>query len=169
MPDIHPAALHIDRLLADCEIKKTRRGGPGGQHRNKVESAIVITHRPSNIVGQAGERRSQHENREVALDRLRLNLAVGWRNPVADAQQPSALWRSRVASRKISISSKHTDFPTLIAEAMDFVQASEFEIAKAANRLSVSSSQLIKLLKSVPAAFSWLNQNREKIDLGPLK
>jgi hypothetical protein len=169
MPDVHPAALPIDELLADCEIKKTRRGGPGGQHRNKVESAIVITHLPSKIVGQASERRSQHENREVAVDRLRLNLAVGWRNPVANEQQPSELWRSRVASRKISISPRHADFPTLIAEAMDFIEACDFDVSQAANRLSVTSSQLIKLVKSVPPAFSWLNQNREKFDLGPLK
>ena len=84
MSEVHPAALPVEKLLTDCEIKKTRRGGPGGQHRNKVESAIVITHLPSKIVGQAGERRSQHENREVAVERLRLNLAVGWRSHTTD-------------------------------------------------------------------------------------
>lgn len=169
MPDVHPAALSVERLLEDCEMQKTRRGGPGGQHRNKVESAIVITHLPSKIVGQAGERRSQHENRAVALERLRLNLAMGLRLPVAVQQAPSQLWRSRVTSRKIVISPEHTDFPALVAEAMDFIQACQFDLAQAAKRLSVSNSQLVKFLKSVPPAFTWLNQNRHDLGLGPLK
>ena len=168
MPDVHPAALPVEQLLADCEIKKTRRGGPGGQHRNKVESAIVITHLPSRIVGQAGERRSQHENRETALDRLRLNLAIGVRQPVLDDQAPSQLWQSRVAGGKLSVSPQHTDFPSLLAEAMDFLQATDFDVGQAANRLSISNSQLVKLLKLAPAALRWLNVNRGKFDLGPL-
>ena len=75
----HPVELEESQLLAQCTIQRTRRGGPGGQHRNKVESAIVITHEPTGIIGQASERRSQHENRDVAIDRLRLNLALGFR------------------------------------------------------------------------------------------
>ena len=114
MPDVHPAALPVEKLLTDCEIKKTRSGGPGGQHRNKVESAIVITHLPSKIVGQAGERRSQHENREVAVGRLRLNLAVGWRNPLIDEQAPSELWKAIsqfTASRFSEFDRRSNGFP----------------------------------------------------------
>ena len=169
MKNYHPAALPIDHLLKDCEIKKTRRGGPGGQHRNKVESAIVITHVPTQIIGQAGERRSQHENRSVAIERLRLNLAVGIRNQVSDEQTPSKLWRSRTKSKRISASLKHADFPALLAEAMDFIQATGFEIPLAAKRLHVSNSQLFKLIKSLPPAFSWLNENRIRLEMSPLK
>ncbi len=169
MTEIHPAGLPINQLLADCEIQRTRRGGPGGQHRNKVESAIVITHIPSKIIGQAGERRSQHENREVAVERLRLNLAIGLRTKVGEAQLPSELWRSRIIARKIAVSPQHADFPILIAEAMDFIEASHFDLSRAGHRLAVSNSQLIKFVKSVPAAFTWLNENREKLGLRSLK
>ena len=72
---MHPAALPPDVLLNDCEIRRTRRGGPGGQHRNKVETAVVIKHRPTGAVGAASERRSQDLNRQAALQRLRVNLS----------------------------------------------------------------------------------------------
>ncbi|MFN5707736.1 MAG: peptide chain release factor family protein, partial [Planctomycetota bacterium] len=61
----HPASLPEEKLLADCDVVRTRRGGPGGQHRNKVETAVVITHRPSGVSAEANERRSQAENRKV--------------------------------------------------------------------------------------------------------
>lgn len=73
---MHPAALPDDELLAQCELGRSRAGGPGGQHRNKVETAIVITHKETGISGQASERRSQIDNKRVALRRLRLNLAT---------------------------------------------------------------------------------------------
>ncbi len=169
MSSRHPASLPVEALLENCEIKKTRRGGPGGQHRNKVESAIVITHLPTGIVGQAGERRSQHENRRVAIERLRFNLALGIRRTIDLTVSPSMLWKSRVKGQKIAVSADHADFPALLAEAMDFLNASDFEIPPAAGSLGVSNSQLIRLLKTEPAAFAWLNQNREKKGSNRLK
>jgi hypothetical protein len=76
---VHPATLPIDELLEGCEFERTKRGGPGGQHRNKTESAIVVTHRSTGVTGQASERRSQHRNRAEAIERLRLNLALAIR------------------------------------------------------------------------------------------
>ena len=55
---MHPARLPIDELLADCEERRLRRGGPGGQHRNKVETAVELTHRPTSVAAEANERRS---------------------------------------------------------------------------------------------------------------
>ncbi|WP_010302533.1 peptide chain release factor H [Candidatus Odyssella thessalonicensis] len=57
----------------DCDIKAVRASGPGGQHVNKTESAIQITHLPTGIVVKAQEERSQHLNKKLALARL-INL-----------------------------------------------------------------------------------------------
>ena len=81
----HPAAWDAARLLAECECRRQRRSGPGGQHRNKVETAVVITHLPTALRGEASERRSQEQNRRKALFRLRVNLAVSLRRPLDPA------------------------------------------------------------------------------------
>lgn len=65
-----------DTLLAACDVDVFRGSGPGGQHRNKTESAVRLVHRPTGIVVQATERRSQSQNLGVALERLRERLAA---------------------------------------------------------------------------------------------
>lgn len=64
-----------DKLLAECDVTTFRASGPGGQHRNRRESAVRLRHRPTGIVVVATERRSQHQNRAVALERLAIRLA----------------------------------------------------------------------------------------------
>ena len=77
----HPATLASENLLEQCELRTQRRSGPGGQHRNKTSSGAFLLHRPTGIVAEATERRSQAENRDVAFARLRLRLAVEIRSP----------------------------------------------------------------------------------------
>lgn len=55
---------------ADLRVVCTRSSGPGGQHVNKTESAVEITHLPSGAVAGASDSRSQHTNRSLALQRL---------------------------------------------------------------------------------------------------
>lgn len=68
------AARSDDQLLAECAVETFRAGGPGGQHQNKTESAVRLTHHPTGIVVTARESRSQHRNRARALARLRAAL-----------------------------------------------------------------------------------------------
>ncbi len=160
--------MSLDGLTSQCQFTRTRRGGPGGQHRNKVESAIVVTHLPTGITSQASERRSQHENRAVAVQRLRLNLAIAWRNPVLPTDI-SELWMDRCTRGKILIAVAHDDFPCILAEALDWIVISKFQMAVAAESLRCSTSQLIKLIKSVESAFQWVNRQRKLHNMGPLK
>jgi hypothetical protein len=171
-PQLHPAALSPSELLAGCETQRTRRGGPGGQHRNKTETAIVITHRETGVSGQASERRSQHDNREVALFRLRLNLAIAVRSKKDAADEsllPSELWRGRVIGGKLQVNVSHSDFPTLVAEALDWILAYEFDLATAARKLGLSTSQLVKFLKLCPEAWQMIHQKRHERGLPRLK
>lgn len=55
---------------ADLRIICCRASGPGGQHVNKVSTAVEITHAPSGLVATASDSRSQHTNRALALLRL---------------------------------------------------------------------------------------------------
>src|SRR5688500_11427610 len=115
----HPATLDDGRLLDECSRQTTRRSGPGGQHRNKTETAIVLTHRPTGIRAEANESRSQAQNLQSALFRLRQSLAEQLRLSVETHSLPSDLWRSRTPRRKLTVSDDHSDFPALLAEALD--------------------------------------------------
>lgn len=68
-------ALDDDALLGQCDEDFFVASGPGGQHRNKTETGVRLTHRPSGVVITATERRSQVQNRGAALERLRERLA----------------------------------------------------------------------------------------------
>src|SRR5207302_5416165 len=94
-PIVHPATISAELLLRDCEIRHERRRGPGGQHRNKTESAVVIRHLPTGIEGQAAERRSQFDNHRNAVKRLRLNLALAVLTKSLAESAPTELWTSR--------------------------------------------------------------------------
>lgn len=164
----HPASLPESELLASCQVTRTRRGGPGGQHRNKVETAVVITHLPSGVSAEANERRSQAENRKVAIQRLRVHLALAIRQPVDASRMATELWQRCSSRGKLAVSPANRDFPPLLAEAMDYLEAYAFEPAPAALRLGVSSSQLLKLLQAEPASWSWLQENRRRLGLHSL-
>lgn len=168
--EIHPATLPQDKLIAECRIERTRRGGPGGQHRNKTESAVVILHEKSGVGGQAGERRSQKENRQVAIERLRINLALAVRTEkCSDSSTLSELWLSRASGKRISVSTQHSDFPAILAEALDWVHSCDFSLPDAAKRLQLSNSQLGKLLKQVPEAWQLVQRKRHELGLPRLK
>jgi len=156
----HPVTQSIDVLMQQCDIRRTRHSGPGGQHRNKVETAIEITHRPTGIVSFAAERRSQEQNRQVAISRLRLLLAVRVRS-VGHAQAvPSALWQTRCQNQMIACSERHEDFPVMIAEALDAIDAREYDVRKAAAALGCSTSQLVRFIANVPEALKIVNAQR---------
>lgn len=165
----HPSSLPESKLLEDCEIQRTRASGPGGQHRNKTETAIQITHLPTGLKALAYERRSQEENRKAAVFRLRLTLAALHRTVVSPIVVPSKLWESRCIKGKLSCNDQHKDFPSMIAEAMNAVDAKCFDVRVAAAALGCSTSQLVRFIAKAPDAFNAMNAGREKSGLRRLK
>lgn len=159
----HPACTADEVLLAQCDLTPGRTGGPGGQHRNKVASAVFLTHTPTGIKSHADERRSAVENKRVALRRLRLLLAIHERVPVPAGPVGSALWRSRcppTGGGHIFVNPDHHDYPAILAEAIDVLAAAGWDAAKAAVRLGSTTTQFVKLVSHHRPALEFVNARR---------
>jgi protein subunit release factor A len=63
-----------EELLRECEVDTFRSHGPGGQHVNKTESAVRLTHLPTGLVVTSREMRSQHQNKALCLRKLRARV-----------------------------------------------------------------------------------------------
>lgn len=74
-----PLPEHLQRLLAECDVETYRGSGPGGQHRNKTESAVRLRHRPTGLTRVGTEERSQLRNKRAALERLHQALEAARR------------------------------------------------------------------------------------------
>jgi len=78
--------IHIpdsdEDLLKECNVDTFRAGGKGGQHLNKTESAVRMTHLPTGTVVSCQDERSQYQNKRKCLLQLREKLvALNYRPP----------------------------------------------------------------------------------------
>jgi ribosome-associated protein len=94
--------LSDDELLAQCEVQAHRASGPGGQHRNKTETAIRLVHGPSGVTAEGKDQRSRTQNLSAALGRLREKLARrAYRPPPRRPTRPTrASKRKRIEGKR---------------------------------------------------------------------
>ncbi len=157
-------------------MEAIRSAGPGGQHRNKVHTGVRMAHLPTGSQGMATERRSQLENKHMALFRLRLRLALDLRNPPRDEDlgppglyEPSPEWLRRLHGTRIRVNAERDDFPALLAEVLDRLHADADDIERTAAAFRISRSQLVKFLALETAALGGLNDRRRARGEHPLR
>src|SRR6266536_2805635 len=73
---VRPFSLPDDKLLAESRVDSYVASGPGGQHRNRKNTAVRITHLPTKITATATDSRSHRENQIHALRTLRHRMAM---------------------------------------------------------------------------------------------
>ena len=106
-----PEAQDIDISIdpGDLKLEAFRAGGPGGQHMQKNETAVRVTHLPTNISVTCSDQRSQHQNREKAMRLLRSRLYE--QEQQRQHQQIAAQRREQVKSGDRSENIRTYNFP----------------------------------------------------------
>jgi hypothetical protein len=173
MPRIDSLLAGDDALIAQCEVDRYRASGPGGQHRNKTESAVRLRHRATGVTAIGEDSRSQAENKVHAVRRLRGAIALAVREPVAlDGYAPSPRLAALVAGGTAPLGARTRltgEYWAAIAELLDLLVAGELEIAATAQRLGITTGALSKLVLHDDQVARAVNDLRRARGMRPLR
>ncbi len=162
-----------DALIGQCEVDRYRASGPGGQHRNKTESAVRLRHRLTGATAIGEDSRSQAENKLHAVRRLRAAIALEVREPVMlEHWQASPRLAALVAGGTAPLGAKTRqtgEYWAAIGELLDVLVAGGLEIAATAQRLGVTTGALAKLLTHDETVLRRVNDLRRARQLRPLR
>jgi len=162
-----------DALIGQCEVDRYRASGPGGQHRNKTESAVRLRHKLTGISAIGEDSRSQAENKMHAVRRLRAALALEVREPVQlEGYRPSPRLAAFVAAGTAPLGAKTRltgEYWAAIGELLDLLVAGNLEIATTAQRLGITTGALSKLLLHDDSVGRVVNDLRRARGMRPLR
>ena len=173
MPRLDYLRATDDQLIAQSEVDRYRASGPGGQHRNKTESAVRLRHKPSGVTAIGEDSRSQAENKIHAVRRLRSAIALDVREPVAlEGYAPSRRLAALIAGGTAPLGAKTRltpDYWAAIAEQLDVLVAGGLEIAATAQRFGITTGALSKLLLHDEQVALVVNDLRRARQMRPLR
>lgn len=162
-----------DALIAQSEVDRYRASGPGGQHRNKTESAVRLRHKATGVSAIGEDSRSQSENKLHAVRRLRAAIALEVREPVrVEGYVPSARLAAFVAAGTPPLGAKTRltgTYWAAIGELLDLLVAGNLEIAATAQRLGITTGALSKLLLHDDQVARVVNDARRAKQMRPLR
>ncbi|XP_008459492.1 uncharacterized protein LOC103498609 isoform X2 [Cucumis melo] len=170
--------LSDEELMKQCEMGTFKASGPGGQHRNKRESAVRLKHIPTGIIAQAVEDRSQHKNRSSALARLRALLALKVRNPVdlEDYSPPPELLQILPPKSTVrppecgpQIGPNNSKFLPGMQALLDLISTLDGSVSDTAKLLGLTTGALSRLILSDDALRMAVNDIRMSKGMKPLK
>ena len=156
-------------LLADCDVQTMRASGPGGQKRNKTDSAVRIVHRPTGLVAIASESRSQHENRARALRRLRKLLALRVRRPLEPGEAPAGVVACIGRDGRLTVGQRDRRYLGAAAAVLDVLQAEGGSVSGAAERFGLTTGNLSGFLTDDDDLRIEANRIRAGFGLRPLR
>lgn len=156
-------------LLAECDVDTYRASGPGGQKRNKTESAVRLRHRPTGLIVIAVESRSQAENKARALRRLRRALAIRLRGPIETEGVPPAVIACIDKRGRLDVGKRDARYLPAVAAVLDVLAACEGSVSDAAKRLEISTGNLSGFLTDDEDVFVEANRLRATFGLKPLR
>jgi hypothetical protein len=159
------------QLLDQCQVDLYRASGPGGQKRNKTSSAVRLRHGPSGLIVIAEESRSQHENRERALRRLRQTLYLKVRDALpAEALVARVDFASFLSSAgRLDLGRRDARFWPAAGVVLDVLQAAEARVSETAAALGISTGNLIDFLGTDPKLWEQANLLRARFGHKPLR
>jgi hypothetical protein len=157
-----------EELLRQCLVQTFRGSGPGGQNRNKVETAVRIVHRPTGLEAVATESRSQHENRVRALGRLRVALALRVRRPAAEGVPP-AVAACIGREGRLAVGRRDSRYLPCAAALLDVLASHGGRVSDAAAQVGVSTGNLSRFLTADPDLMAAANAIRTEAGLRPLR
>ena len=175
-PDSSPAMTNMAIRITDTisldesEIDESfvRSSGPGGQKRNKTSSAVRVTHVPTGISAIGEESRSQHENKAAAFERLRHRLAIELRTTAGDVELPEWFTVELTAAKRLRVGRARPDYPAFAGLVLDALSQAQGSVSAAADRLGISTANLVDFLQRDEKALDQANRIRGEAGLRKL-
>jgi hypothetical protein len=164
------AELDDAGLLGECDVDTYRASGPGGQKRNKTESAVRLRHRPTGISVIAEESHSQAENRARALRRLKKALALRVRRPIDLDDGPPLAIRAALDKRgRLNVGQRDARYLPAAGALLDALSACGGSLSEAAARLGLTTGNVSSFLTADDELLAETNRMRAGFGLRPLR